>query len=414
MKKIVPIIIGLIFIIVIIKVLSNKGNLNSIPNEYFTPSGELIKQPVTAKIDSHAIVKFYVESSGSMNGFFRNNVPTKFKHDVYEIMSYYSNVTKSINIMTNQGDIATQMTLPQFRNAMNTASLQSNASTQVPIMLSTIISQLKKDEVAVLISDMKYSPVGASAPAVLLSEYGSDITRITKNSKKCLCLICAVSNYADKTGNNISNQSPYYYLIIGDQDKVSFIRNGISSLLEENKNFIDNIEAGYKYASVPYSFGIPQNAVQYESQPTFYDYDEALGDCVISLKLHLEAYRWIMANKDTIKKYFICKSLYGSKVSIKDITVMTNNYSNQKLKRSSIATIKLHISNMPYDMDIIKWNLTIPSGEQTTLIRQFYGAKDENDLTKSYSIESFIQGISQEGMINTQPEPNYILITKQN
>lgn len=414
MKKILPIIVGLIIIILIVKALSGGSDFNTVPDSHFTPSGEIVKRPVSAKIDSIAIVKFYVESSGSMNGFFRSNEPTRFKHDVYDIMSYYSNVTKGINIMTNQGGVAGQMSLAQFQTAMNTGSLQSSASTQVPIMLNTIISQLKKNEVAVLVSDMKYSPVGAAAPSVLLSQYGSDVARIAGNSKKCFCLVSAVSDYIGKDGSLLTMNSPYYYLIIGDQDKVSFIRNGISSLLSKNKDYIDNIEEGYKYASVPYSFGIPKNAVQYIGQPTFTDYDESLGPCVISLKLHLEAYRWIMENKELLKKCFAVKSLYGSKVSIGGIDVKVDNYVNQELKRSVVATIKLNISNMPLDMDVIEWNLMIPSGQQITFIEKFYGATDENDITKSYSIESFIQGISQGGLVNTQPAPNYILISKQN
>lgn len=60
-------------------------------------------------------------------------------------MSYYSDITKDINIMTNNGSVAGKMTLANFQSAMNIGALQSNASTQVPVMLSTIISQLKRE-----------------------------------------------------------------------------------------------------------------------------------------------------------------------------------------------------------------------------------------------------------------------------
>lgn len=67
----------------------------------------------------------------------------------------------------------------------------------------------------------------------------------------------------------MTNESPYYYLVIGEQDKVSAVRNGIAIMLHRQKRFVDNLEIGYKYGSCPYSFGSPVNVVQFEKQPTF-------------------------------------------------------------------------------------------------------------------------------------------------
>lgn len=414
MKKILPVIIILIIVIVGIKALSGESGLNVLSDSHFTASGALKKVPNFAKIDKKLVLRFYVESSGSMNGFFRSGIATSFKRDVYAIMSYYSNVTKDINVMTNEGNVAGKMSLGAFQQAMNTGSLQSNASTKIPVMLTTIIKQMKKGEVAVLVSDMKYSPVGDDAPDVLLSQYGSDIARIAGNSGKSFSLICAISDYVNSMGNIVTKRSPYYFLIIGDQDKVSFIRNGISTLLDGNKTFIDNLDFGYNYGSVPYSFGIPQNAIQLAKQPTFTGYTPNLGPCTISLKLHLEAYRWIVTNKDVLSECFTCKTLYGSKVIKTGIDVKTDNYVNQQLDRSAIVTIKLTLSDMPQDMDVIEWNLKIPNAAEKSYLAPFLGANSESDVTKTYSLENFIIGIQQGGIVNRQPAPNYILVTKNN
>ena len=170
-------------------------NLNTLNDPHFTGKGTLIKKPSFAKLDYNSDIHFYIESSGSMNGFFRAGQPTSFKQDVYEIMSYYSPVTKDVNIMTNSGGVAGQLSLAQFQTAMNTGALECNASTQVPVMLRNIVSRLKKNDVAVLISDMKYSPVGSAAPAVLLTQYAAEVARIAGNSKKAYSLICAISDY---------------------------------------------------------------------------------------------------------------------------------------------------------------------------------------------------------------------------
>ena len=100
------------------------GGLNTLNDRHFTEEGTLIKKPSFAKLDYNSVIHFYVESSGSMNGFFRAGQPTGFKQDVYEIMSYYSPITKDVNIMTNDGSVAGQLSLAQFQTAMNTGALE--------------------------------------------------------------------------------------------------------------------------------------------------------------------------------------------------------------------------------------------------------------------------------------------------
>lgn len=387
-------------------------SLNTLYDPHFTEEGKLIQKPSFAKLDYNSDIHFYIESSGSMNGFFRAGQPTSFKQDVYEILSYYSPVTKDVNIMTNSGGIAGQLSLVQFQTAMNTGALECNASTQVPVMLRNIVSRLKKNDVAVLISDMKYSPVGSAAPKVLLTQYAAEVARIAGKSQKAYSLVCATSNYINKEGSVVTNESPYYYLIVGEQDKVSAVRNGIAIMLQRQKRFVDNLEIGYKYASCPYDFGVPKNVVRLEKQPTFYGYGEAVDECVIPLKLKLESYRWLMSNKEVLKQCFTCKPKYGSTVSVESLEVEECNNVNLELKRSVVATIKIKVSNMPSDMEVLEWNVDIPYAKLTTMEKFLDDSKGENDVTTSYSLTSFIRGIGQGGVVNYQPKPNYILISK--
>lgn len=39
-------------------------------------------------------------------------------------------------------------------------------------------------------------------------------------------------------------------------------------------------------------------------------------------------------------------------------------------------------------------------------------SKGQNDVTTSYSLMNFLLGIAHGGVVNHQPEPNYILISK--
>ena len=117
---------------------------------------------------------------------------------------------------------------------------------------------------------------------------------------------------------------------------------------------------------------------------------------------------------EVLKKCFACKSIYGSKVQVESIDVQANNFVNKELKRSVTATIRLKVSNMPLDMEVIEWNITIPDASVSYISQFTENVQSENDVTKSYSLGNFIVGISQGGIVNRQPQPNYILITKQN
>lgn len=88
------------------------------------------------------------------------------------------------------------------------------------------------------------------------------------------------------------------------------------------------------------------------------------------------------------------------------------NNVNLELKRSAVATIKIKVSNMPSDMEVLEWNINIPYDKLTTMVKFLDDSKGENDVTTSYSLTSFIRGIGQDGVVNYQPKPNYILISK--
>ena len=67
---------------------------------------------------------------------------------------------------------------------------------------------------------------------------------------------------------------------------------------------------------------------------------------------------------------------------------------------------------MPSDMEVLEWNINIPYAKLTTMVKFLDDSKGENDVTTSYSLTSFIRGIGQGGVVNYQPNPNYILISK--
>lgn len=415
MKKSGFIIASLSIIAIVVFSITSCSEVNTVGDPHFTADGYFVSDSDSNglfNIEQPSKIKYYVEVSGSMNGFFRANQPTSFKKDVWEIMSYFSALPSEVTVLTNKGDMGARMSIDAFRQQMNTGSFISSASTQVPIMLESIVNDIKPEngEVAILISDMKYSPVGAAAPKVLMEQYSSDISRTLGNFQKPVCLVGAVSNYLEK--NAVVDESPYYFFIIGNEGAVAYLRNCISTLLDNNGHFVDNIESGFDYGAPSYSFGIPEFCYQLEDQPTFVDFDESASDtCIVNLKVDLAKYRWIMSDTTYFRKAFKCEALYGSNVKMDDVTIEVQNITSKKLERTATAIVKLKVFDFAMDSEIIKWTLELPDTDCQRFGR-FMGALSETDNTKTFSLEGFIGGIFYGGVTSKSLKDNFILISK--
>ena len=417
MKKNLFLVLGALMLLITMLMISCGDIINTNNNEHFDDKGYLITDSTVSQfsIESPSKIKFYVEVSGSMNGFFRANKPTKFKADVWQILSYYAPAADGVTILTNDGTQGAKLQIGKFQTQMNTGAFVSSASTKVPIMLQSILQNLDTEagEVAVLISDMKYDPAGAAAPNVLLTQYSTDISTIFGQFGKAICLIGATSEFLDKTGTSICNTSPYYYLVMGKPEHVAELRNGISTLLVNNGSFIDNIESGFNYGSPTYTFGIPDNCYQLDdNEPTFLGYDPDFCDtCTIKLKIDLANYRWAISKKELFEQAFQCKTLYGSEVKVGNVDIEIQNITDKVLKRTAIATVDLKLCHMATDSEVIEWTLTLPDLDITEFAPYLEGL-NPNDVTKSFSVENFIKGMFYGGVINKSLQPNYILISK--
>ena len=69
---------------------------------------------------------------------------------------------------------------------------------------------------------------------------------------------------------------------------------------------------------------------------------------------------------------------------------------------------------MPLDADVIEWTLDHPEYSVTDTFIQIQNAAAEADLTGSFSLANFIQGVFQAVQNHWNQEPNRILISKSN
>jgi len=392
--------------------------INSINDPHFDENGVYLDSlGATFQAANPSALDFYVEVSGSMNGFFRANKPTAFKTDVWAIVSNFGN--PGVYVPSNTGTTAAKYTGDQFKAKMNAGGFVSTASTQVPAMLQTILSNLdyRNGAVAVLISDMKYSPVGNKAMQVLLQQYATDIRNIVgKFPGAAYSVIGAYSEYLDARGNVACEKSPYYYVVIGKDVCVAEVRNCITTILSDRNNYLDNIETGFDYKRPAYGFGVPDNVIQLDAEPTFFNYDVSYSDtCKVVLNLDLSDFRWLIASdEDVLRECLKVKTAYGSDLEIGKIGIQADNHYQKNLDRRAVASVELKLWNMPMDADVIEWTLDHPEYSVTETFMQIQNAAEEADLSGSFSLANFIQGLFQAVQNGWNQEPNRILISKSN
>lgn len=119
------------------------GNCDRMPIEPFDSQGIISEAYVNSffKAEQPDSVKFYIESSGSMNGLFRRNLGTSFKYDVSSIVLHpeLMNRITSVALFGRNTEIVNEYDPKTFRKKMNTGEFVSQASTVVPKMLEKIL-----------------------------------------------------------------------------------------------------------------------------------------------------------------------------------------------------------------------------------------------------------------------------------
>ena len=202
--------------------------------------------------------------------------------------------------------------------------------------------------------------------------------------------------------------------IIGKDVCVAEIRNCITTILSERNNYLDNIETGFDYKRPAFGFGIPDNVIQFNDEPTFYNYSVS-DTCKVVLNLDLSDFRWLIASdEDVLRESLKVKAAYGSEIEVGKIHISINNHNQKKLERLAVASVELKLWNMPLDADVIEWTLDHPEYSVTDTFIQIQNAAAEADLTGSFSLANFIQGVFQAVQNHWNQEPNRILISKSN
>lgn len=360
-------------------------------------------------------IRLYVETSGSMNGFFRSNQPTEFKRTVWQVFSGLGGLADQV--VTPLGSTNRPCSLAEFRNKMNTGGFVSSVSTNVPDMLRTIVLEMDtaQNQAAVLVSDMKYSPQGQRDMAVLLDQYQTDLRNLFGAAKVSLGFVCAASQFLNAKGEVVAQRAPYFFIILGNAQNVAFLRNAIATWTETDGCYVESGDIGVDYLTPPYELRDPINLFQSADFPTVFtgmdpDYCDT---CRLTLRVNLEGYPWYAAVRQRLDSCLIVSSTYGSGVSAELKNMVDDHHYNHDFVRKAYADYEIKVYDMPLGAEVVSWRFSIRPFDlyMTGEFIQMIETDDENDPWGAFSFDRFIQGVGSAQINRGSELPNHILIS---
>lgn len=327
----------------------------------------------------------FIDVSKGMSGYYAGQSATQFKVDVWGVLSSLNSKWNADSIMLMSENNPRMVDITSFREKMNAGKLLYDDNTSIPQMINRIVTQIDSTNgmVAVLISDMKYSPIGNKAPQALMAQYATDISNIFTKKELAVSLICAVSDY--KTKRHSCDKSPYYYFIIGNPRLLPVVRNEIVDILKSSDNYIDEVEKNVDYGDKLIVKHIKAKGVMPldKGNLVYGGYDKRVTDTIaITLGLDLSPYPHFLWKKDTLTSYLSATTSGLAHCFISDVETSDN------VASFTIKICKFNEKNQDITISLGGYSPSIPRE-----IEHYYGAERESDCAKTLSIDQFIRGI---------------------
>ncbi len=324
--------------------------------------------------------------------------------------------------MSNGGDIDAPVTLVNFLDNMNAGAFISSSSTNIPAMLHNIIGDIDtaKNEVAILVSDMKYSPMGKTAAPKLL-QYQEQIRNVIGiHPNVSLAFVCANSEFLNKNGSVAEENSPYYFIVIGKSENVAAVRNDIARWCEATNSYVESGDMAMNYHTPSYEIKEVRNGILSASYPQnlITTFDRNLSDtCTFIVRVNMTGYPWGAVDADVLKDCFTAEAVYGSSVDVDLLTdeshLVDDHAYKGEFKRMSYADYLVKLYNVVLADEVIEWSFTNKpfDGRYTMNFNDIIAAQNENDLSGSFSFDKFLEGCFNARLNTFDNEPVRILVS---
>lgn len=432
-KRIVLYFSSLLF--AVLTITSCRHSVNSVGHPSFNKDGILSSEVSDAFFSGKQASKIglYVEASGSMNGLYRPNKPSAFKRCMSAILLDYGSEIKNVYTFTDGNANTKTYSVTEFRNSMNAGGLVSARSTEVPTMLERVINDVNSNvcDVALFVSDMKYSPSGNGATA--MDQYALSVAQLFKShSNLVVSVIGLESEYFSPNGRIATGDFPYYIIIVGDKEHASYMRTMLLQTLDKAPNCGACVKGCIDFNAV---YGCPVYSVLPTSGATslhqnmnellpgdrFYsftgylpDNDLAKGEFILAIRYQHIPYPVLKQLGDD--SFSISSYTNGATVScslINSQPSLSNMYDKDVVEYVHPSTfLKITIDSMLFVPDVLNITLNEPVPD-TSWITKYYGATRESDLEHTLSIDKFISGLrsAYPQTANYQDAPMMVLIS---
>lgn len=422
-------IVASIITFVFVTILMSCGDrfVNSIEDPHFdkdgVPQDSSLNFFLPARPES---VKLYIETSGSMNGFFRANKPTNFKETVWSVFSGLAHRTDGkVYSMSNGGDIDTPVLLADFRTKMDAGRFVSNTSTHIPAMLMNILQNIDtvKNEVAVLVSDMKYSPTGISAATELLHYQVQIRNLVALYPNLSFSFVCATSEYLNNNGTIAEEKSPYIFLIVGKSENVAAVRNDISRWCEATGSYVESGDMGMDYHTPSYEIKDVKNGKLSKDYPKslITNFKSSVSDtCSFIYRVNMTEFPWSAVDRNILKEALKVKAIYGSSVDVELLTaddhLVDNHALEGEFERYSYADYLIKLYDFGLDDEVLEINFSNKpiDGCYVVEFNNMITANNEKDLSGLFSFNKFLEGVFNAKLNTSDKEPVRILVSSFN
>ena len=398
-------------------------NVNCIADPHFADDG--------TPLDSTAVlftprppeaVKLYVETSGSMNGFFRANKANRFKSTVWSVFSRLDPLAGGrVSTLSNGGDINAPMPLGDYRDRMNAGAFVSNSSTRVPDMLRNIVGDIDvaRGETAVLVSDMKYSPVGKTLAPELV-QYQEDIRAVVSAVPGIsLAFVCATSEFLSAGGGIAEDHSPYYFVILGAPEHVASLRNDIARWCEAGGSYVESGDMCMDYRTPPHAIGHVENGLLHGTYANVITaFDRNMSDtCSFVVRVDMTGYPRHAFDAAVLGECFKAKAVYGSGIGVEllegDGHVMDGQAYEEGFRRVAHADFRVKLFDMPLEAEVVEWTFSSEPFDRgyNADFRSMIVAEKEGDLAGSFSFDKFLEGCFNARPNTSAGEPVRVLVS---
>ncbi|BEG97965.1 hypothetical protein BSYN_02300 [Bacteroides sedimenti] len=406
MKKILSVCMVLTFLL-------GCGNKNINPDHYtsFDNNGALKEIPSPEQSLKVNHIKCFIESSGSMSGFFQTNKSTDFKVDVWAALNEFNDKIDSVFLFKDASEPVSKMALADFRRDMNAGNFKFAGSTHIPQMLKQVIQSLGKNDVGVFISDMKYSPMGSQAD-VLLTQYATDIKNVLQDTPYAFSIIGLTSAYISGKGKVIDN-SPYYIILIGNDLSVCKTKQKILQSINK-KNLMGELSFYRREFTVPTYTLLPNkgmtNGVTYESANNlFYTIGDIGKKSPVTFYLAADFSKLpyhLVSNGKILMQQLVVKAEKG-RAAIEEVTDSASfdfGNGNREPAEKVHAThfIKIRVSDV---LDGTTQLTLYVNRNEPSWYTSVCGAKSEAEYDKTSSFEQLLTGIK--GAYNADRQSKY-------